>query len=164
MYLVPRCLLSGVLVNVGAARAADHQVDAVASIRFGILPIGSAAESREQSPPLLDDPRKRLGHPVTTVSVSRYAGFSGAIGAQRVDVAFPSGQLAIEAMTRQHMQVFAQFVRGDGARGNVAMLGWCGRTARSRHGPVPAKLPARGGRAQGDLALTADPPRRAGIA
>jgi phosphonate transport system substrate-binding protein len=91
-------------------------------IRFGILPIGSAAESREQWRPLLEDLEKRLGHPVTVVSVASYAGLSNAIGEQRVDIAFLSGRLAIEAVTRQHMRVFAQFVRNDGARGNVAML------------------------------------------
>jgi phosphonate transport system substrate-binding protein len=91
-------------------------------IRFGILPIGSAAESLGQWRPLLDDLQKRLARPVTTVSVGSYAGLSDAIGAQRVDVAFLSGKLAVEAVTHQHMQVFAQFVRSDGAKGNVAML------------------------------------------
>ncbi|PXV61625.1 phosphonate transport system substrate-binding protein [Dyella jiangningensis] len=91
-------------------------------IRFGILPIGSAAESREQWRPLLEDLERRLGHPVTTVSVSSYAGLSGAIGEQRVDMAFLSGRLAIEAVEHQHMRVVAQFVRSDGAKGNVAML------------------------------------------
>lgn len=93
-----------------------------APIRFGILPIGSAAESREQWRPLLDDLEHRLGHPVTAVSVSSYAGLSGAIGEQRVDIAFLSGRLAIEAVEHQHMSVVAQFVRDDGAKGNVAML------------------------------------------
>ncbi|MHB1056447.1 MAG: phosphate/phosphite/phosphonate ABC transporter substrate-binding protein [Rhodanobacter sp.] len=102
--------------------AAAGKVAPAPPIRFGILPIGSAAESLEQWRPLLDDLRRRLGHPVTTVSVGSYAGLSGAIGAQRVDVAFLSGKLAVEAVTRQHMQVFAQFVRNDGVNGNVAML------------------------------------------
>lgn len=96
--------------------------DAATPIRFGILPIGSAAESREQWRPLLADLEKRLGHPVTTVSVSSYAGLSGAIGDQRVDIAFLSGRLAIEAVLHQQMSVFAQFERNDGAKGNVAML------------------------------------------
>ena len=103
---------------------ADEVVQAPSGfpIRFGILPIGSAAESREQWRPLLEDLERRLGHPVTTVSVSSYAGLSGAIGEQRVDMAFLSGRLAIEAVEHQHMRVVAQFVRSDGAKGNVAML------------------------------------------
>lgn len=115
----------GVLLCAGSAAAADRSTASASSaspIRFGILPIGSAAESLEQWRPLLDDLQKRLGRPVTTVSVSSYAGLSDAIGAQRVDVAFLSGKLAVEAVSYQHMQVFAQFVRNDGARGNVAML------------------------------------------
>jgi phosphonate transport system substrate-binding protein len=108
----------GLLLFAGCAMAAE----AASPISFGILPIGSAAESLEQWRPLLEDLQKHLGQPVTTVSVSSYAGLSDAIGAQRVDVAFLSGKLAVEAVTRQHMQVFAQFVRNDGAKGNVAML------------------------------------------
>jgi phosphonate transport system substrate-binding protein len=96
--------------------------DDAGSLHFGILPIGSAAESLQQWRPLLDDLQKQLGVPVTTVSVSSYGGLSGAIDAQRVDVAFLSGRLAVEAVAHQHMQVFAQFVRSDGARGNIAML------------------------------------------
>lgn len=102
--------------------ATDGNAASASPIRFGILPIGSAAESLEQWRPLLDDLRKRLDHPVTTVSVGNYAGLSDAIGAQGVDIAFLSGKLAVEAVTHQRMQVFAQFVRSDGVRGNVAML------------------------------------------
>lgn len=91
-------------------------------MRFGILPIGSAAESLAQWRPLLDGLQKRLGRRVETVSVGSYSALSGAIGEQRVDVAFLSGRLAVEAVTRQHMSVFAQFVRNDGVAGNTAVL------------------------------------------
>lgn len=112
----------GLLLCAGSATATGRSTASVSPIRFGILPIGSAAESLEQWRPLLEDLQKRLGRPVTTVSVGSYAALSDAIGAQRVDIAFLSGKLAVEAVTHQHMQVFAQFVRSDGAKGNVAML------------------------------------------
>ncbi|MEO8997805.1 MAG: phosphate/phosphite/phosphonate ABC transporter substrate-binding protein [Rhodanobacter sp.] len=112
----------GLLLCASNAAATGRSAASALPIRFGILPIGSAAESLEQWRPLLDDLQKRLGHPVTTVSVGSYAGLADAIGAQRVDIAFLSGKLAVEAVTHQHMQVFAQFVRSDGAQGNVAML------------------------------------------
>ena len=122
-HLLLNCLLLAVTIAAaGTARAADRPDGTATPIRFGILPIGSAAESLEQWRPLLDDLRAQLRRPVTTVSVGSYASLSDAIGAQRVDIAFLSGKLAVEAVTRQHMQVFAQFVRSDGARGNVAML------------------------------------------
>lgn len=115
--------LACLLVPFASVRADDVVVGpANPVIRFGILPIGSAAESREQWRPLLEDLERKLGHPVNTVSVSSYAGLSGAIGEQRVDMAFLSGRLAIEAVEHQHMSVIAQFVRSDGAKGNVAML------------------------------------------
>lgn len=122
MHVALPCLLLGVAGTAGMVQAKEDQADAATPIHFGILPIGSAAESLEQWRPLLDDLRKWLRIPVTTVSVGSYASLSDAIGAQRVDIAFLSGKLAVEAVTRQHMQVFAQFVRSDGARGNVAML------------------------------------------
>jgi phosphonate transport system substrate-binding protein len=115
-------LCLGLLLFGASAEASGQLATQASPIRFGILPIGSAAESLEQWRPLLEELQKRLGHPVTTVSVSSYAGLSSAIGARRVDIAFLSGKLAVEAVTHQHMQVFAQFVRSDGARGNVAML------------------------------------------
>lgn len=119
-----RAGLLACLLGLGMPLRADDAApdDDPTAIRFGILPIGSAAESREQWRPLLQDLEKKLGHPVTAVSVSSYAGLSGAIGEQRVDIAFLSGQLAIEAVEHQHMSVVAQFVRSDGAKGNVAML------------------------------------------
>jgi phosphonate transport system substrate-binding protein len=93
-----------------------------APIRFGILPIGSAAESREQWKPLLDDVSRQLARPITVVSVGSYGGLSSAIGSEHVDIAFLSGKLALEAVLHQRMAVMAQFVRLDGAAGNVALL------------------------------------------
>ena len=92
------------------------------TLRFGILPVGSAAESRDQWQPLLKDLEKKLGRPVHIVSVSSYAGLFGAIKDQRVDAAILSGRLATEAVEHQHVSVIAQFVRGNGGKGNVAML------------------------------------------
>lgn len=115
-------IAAAALLCVGSAAAGNKEASQAAPVRFGILPIGSAAESLDQWRPLLDDLQKRLERPVTTVSVGSYASLSDAIGAQRVDIAFLSGKLAVEAVTHQHMQVFAQFVRSDGAKGNVAML------------------------------------------
>jgi phosphonate transport system substrate-binding protein len=115
------CLLGGLMAG-GSLHAVDAPRSVVAPLRFGILPIGSAAESLAQWRPLLDDLQKRLGCRVETVSVGSYDALSAAIGAQRVDVAFLSGRLAVEAVTRQHMTVFAQFLRNDGAPGNVATL------------------------------------------
>lgn len=113
-------LLLSLFVCAAVAGATD--ADAPTSLRFGILPIGSAAESLQQWHPFLEDLQQQLNMPVSTVSVSSYGGLSGAIDAQRVDVAFLSGRLAVEAVAHQHMRVFAQFVRSDGAKGNVAML------------------------------------------
>ena len=119
---VIRVLLASVLTLGSGQLMAVDSTASQGPIRFGILPIGSAAESLEQWRPLLQDLQKRIGLPVTTVSVGSYAGLSQAIGAQKVDVAFLSGKLAVQAVTQQRMRVFAQFIRSDGVGGNVAML------------------------------------------
>ena len=121
VHFAMKWLILALLIAAGSATAASDMAP-LTPIRFGILPIGSASESLEQWRLLLEELQKRLGHPVTTVSVSSYTGLSEAIGAQQVDIAFLSGTLAVEAVTHQHMQVFAQFVRSDGARGNIGML------------------------------------------
>jgi phosphonate transport system substrate-binding protein len=116
-------LLAGLcLLGVWGTLQADEPARVVQPIRFGILPMGSAGESREQWRPLLEDLARRLRHPVMQVSVGSYAGLSSAIAGQRVDVAFVSGQLAVDAVTRQRMTVVARFVRGDGSNDNAALL------------------------------------------
>lgn len=121
-HIVTKWLILGLLLFAGSALATGQVAAPAAPIRFGILPIGSASESLEQWRLLLEELQKRLGHPVTTVSVSNYTGLSDAIGAQQVDIAFLSGNLAVEAVTHQHMRVFAQFVRSDGDKGNTGTL------------------------------------------
>lgn len=102
------------------ARAGDE--DPTAPLTFGILPIGGPAESLEAWRPMLDDLQKSLGRPVRSVSVATYEGIAQAISEQRVDIAFLSGRLALDAVTRQNMRVVAQLTRTDGSRGYYAVL------------------------------------------
>jgi phosphonate transport system substrate-binding protein len=91
-------------------------------LTFGILPIGGPSESLESWKPMLDDLGRSLQRPVRSISVSTYEGISEAIGEQRVDIAFLSGRLALDAVTRKSMQVVAQLTRGDGTKGYYAVL------------------------------------------
>ena len=59
-WMLAVLLAQGLLLACGSARAAQGTAP-VEPIRFGILPIGSAAESLEQWRPLLDDLRKTFG-------------------------------------------------------------------------------------------------------
>ncbi|WP_114238373.1 phosphate/phosphite/phosphonate ABC transporter substrate-binding protein [Dyella sp. C9] len=115
-------LLACLLAVAQPITAGDLATSAPRAVRFGILPVSGAVESRQQWEPLLEDLEKRLGRPVSAVSVSTYAGLSGAIAEQRVDIAFLSGRLATEAVQHQHMSVIAQCERSDGVKGNVAVL------------------------------------------
>jgi phosphonate transport system substrate-binding protein len=112
------CLLGALPVTA----ATPGDTDPVAPLTFGILPIGGPVESLEAWRPLLDDLQGALGRPVRAVSVTTYEGIAQAISEQRVDIAFLSGRLALEAVTRQNMQVIGQLTRADGSRGYRAVL------------------------------------------
>ncbi|MDF4002193.1 phosphate/phosphite/phosphonate ABC transporter substrate-binding protein [Luteibacter sahnii] len=119
-----RALIGSVLVQLAftLATPALADDDAGAPMTFGILPIGGPAESLEAWRPLIDDLSASLARPVRPLSVSSYEGIAQAIGEQRVDIAFLSGRLALEAVTRHNMRVIAQLTRGDGSLGYRAVL------------------------------------------
>ncbi|MET0936620.1 MAG: phosphate/phosphite/phosphonate ABC transporter substrate-binding protein [Luteibacter sp.] len=105
-----------------AAGPGRGDIDPNAPLTFGILPIGGPAESLEAWRPMLDDLSKAISHPVRAVSVTTYEGIAQAISEQRVDIAFLSGRLALDAVTRQNMQVIGQLTRGDGSKGYYAVV------------------------------------------
>ena len=91
-------------------------------LTFGILPIGGPSESLDAWRPMLDDMGKALQRPVHSISVSTYEGLAQAISEERVDIAFVSGLLALDAVSRERMQVIAQLTRGDGSHGYYSVL------------------------------------------
>lgn len=91
-------------------------------LTFGILPIGGPSESLDAWRPMLDDMSKALQQPVHSISVSTYEGLAQAISEDRVDIAFVSGLLALDAVSHDRMQVIAQLTRGDGSRGYYSVL------------------------------------------
>ncbi len=99
-----------------------NDIDPDAPLTFGILPIGGPVESLEAWRPLLDDLHKALARPIRAVSVTTYEGIAQAISEQRVDIAFLSGRLALDAVTQQNMQVIGRLTRGDGSKGYYAEL------------------------------------------
>lgn len=115
-------LLAWLSLNPGVACAGGTDIDPNAPLTFGILPIGGPAESLEAWRPMLDDLHTALGRPVRAVSVTTYEGIAQAISEQRVDIAFLSGRLALDAVLGQNMQVIGQLTRGDGSKGYYAVL------------------------------------------
>lgn len=114
------CVLS--ITPAANAPARPTDVDPQAPLTFGILPIGGPAESLEAWRPMLDDMQVAIARPVRAVSVTTYEGIAQAISEQRVDIAFLSGRLALDAVTRQNMQVIGHLTRGDGSKGYYAVL------------------------------------------
>ncbi|MGP1666403.1 MAG: phosphate/phosphite/phosphonate ABC transporter substrate-binding protein [Rhodanobacter sp.] len=93
-----------------------------AALTFGILPIGGPAESLTAWRPMLEDMSHALRQPVRSISVSTYEGLAQALNEERVDIAFVSGRIALQAVTRDRMQVIAQLTRSDGSHGYNAVL------------------------------------------
>jgi len=93
-----------------------------AAVRFGILPLGGAFESRNDWDPLLADLGRALGRPVSVLSVNSYEALEQAIRRDEVDMAFLSGKMALDAVTQRRMRVVAQVVRHDGLPGYRALL------------------------------------------
>ncbi|OOG55687.1 phosphonate ABC transporter substrate-binding protein [Rhodanobacter sp. C03] len=102
--------------------ATAHAGKPQAALTFGILPIGGPSESLDAWRPMLDDMGKALQRPIHSISVSTYEGLAQAMSEERVDIAFVSGVLALDAVNHDRMQVIAQLTRGDGSRGYYSVL------------------------------------------
>ena len=91
-------------------------------LRFGVLPIGGAVESRDKWAPLLNDMSRALGRPVTALSVTSYESLEKAIQRNEVDLALLSAKMALDAVSRQRMNVLAQVKRHSGEADHRAVL------------------------------------------
>ncbi|MEJ8857943.1 phosphate/phosphite/phosphonate ABC transporter substrate-binding protein [Variovorax robiniae] len=105
-----------------AAQPASAQPPSGAPVRFGILPLGGAFESRNDWEPLLADMSRVLGRPVAVLSVSSYEALERAIERDEVDMAFLSGKMALDTVSQRRMTVVAQVTRHDGLPGYRATL------------------------------------------
>ncbi|MDB5827239.1 MAG: phosphonate transporter substrate-binding protein [Variovorax sp.] len=93
-----------------------------APVRFGILPLGGAFESRNDWEPVLADLSRAIGRPVTVLSVTSYEALEQAIQRNQVDMAFLSGKMALDTVTQRRMKVVAQVTRHDGLPGYRSLL------------------------------------------
>lgn len=93
-----------------------------APLRFGILPIGGAVESRDDWVPLLDALRIAIHRPVSVRSVPSYEALQQAIRRNEIDLAVLSGKLALDAVTERRMNVIAEVVRNRDAPEHRAVL------------------------------------------
>ena len=96
--------------------------NATGTLRFGILPLGGAFESRNDWEPLLADLSHAIDQPFAMLSVTSYDALDQAIQRNQVDMAFLSGKMALDAVTQRRMTVVAQVTRHDGLPGYRALL------------------------------------------
>lgn len=111
-----------VLPLAASAQTGQAKHDPPAPLRFGILPLGGAFESRSDWDPLLAEMSRAVGRPVSVLSVNSYEALEQAIQRDEVDMAFLSGKMALDAVTQRRMKVVAQVVRHDGLPGYRALL------------------------------------------
>jgi len=103
--------------------AGDRKARApVTSIRFGVLPLGGAVESRALWMPLLADMSQAVGVPVSAYSVASYEELDRAIKRDEIDMAFLSAKMALDAVMQQRMKVVAQIARRPGMPMHRAVL------------------------------------------
>lgn len=91
-------------------------------LRFGILPIGGALDSRTGWEPVLAELAQHLGRPMRLLSTSSYESLEQAIRRDEIDMAFLSGKMALDAVSLRGMRVIAQVARHDGLPGYRATL------------------------------------------
>jgi phosphonate transport system substrate-binding protein len=125
-----RTWLRGALLACGTLFHALACAQSQPPLTFGVLPLGGMIETREDWKPLLDDMGKALGRPLASLSVTSYEGLATAMQENRVDIAFASGKLAVDAVIQHDMTVLAQVTRPDGLPGYRAVL------ISRREGPV----------------------------
>ncbi len=113
---------AALLLQAWPVLASAQAAAGAGSVRFGILPLGGAFESRNDWEPLLADLSRAIGKPVTMLSVTSYEALEQAIQRNQVDMAFLSGKMALDAVTLRHMKVIAQVTRADGLPGYRALL------------------------------------------
>jgi phosphonate transport system substrate-binding protein len=89
----------GAALLVVPAASSFAQADTAVPLRFGVLPIGGAVESRESWTPLLGDLSRALGRPVSVLSASSYESLDQAIRRGEVDFALLSAKLALDAVS-----------------------------------------------------------------
>src|SRR5690606_35110961 len=103
----PARLLCSLLLACGVASAADAPAGSATppqtAVRFGILPIGGALESRKDWEPLLAELAQALGRPVQMLSVNSYAALERAIASDEIDLAVLSGKMALDAVLQQRL-------------------------------------------------------------
>ncbi|WP_269458514.1 phosphate/phosphite/phosphonate ABC transporter substrate-binding protein [Variovorax sp. HW608] len=115
---VGRCLL---LAALGwHALAAPRE--AAEPLRFGVLPIGGAVESKDGWSPLLADLARAIGRPVTVLSVTSYESLDQAIQRNEVDLGLLSAKMALDAVTQRRMNVLALVKRHPGDPDHRAIL------------------------------------------
>ncbi|WP_443083130.1 phosphate/phosphite/phosphonate ABC transporter substrate-binding protein [Variovorax sp. PBS-H4] len=120
--LMWRCIITALLALPFAAPVQTAAAPDSTPLRFGILPLGGAFESRNDWEPLLANLSRAIGRPVSVLSVNSYEALEQAIQRDQVDMAFLSGKMALDAVSQRRMNVVAQVTRHDGLPGYRALL------------------------------------------
>ncbi|WP_132980503.1 MULTISPECIES: phosphate/phosphite/phosphonate ABC transporter substrate-binding protein [unclassified Pigmentiphaga] len=101
-------------------------------LRLGVLPVEGPLETRNDWAPLVSDLSRVLGQPARLLAPTSYDAMAAALRRGEIDVAVLSGQLAIDAVTRDGMTVIARGLPADSDRHRTLLI--------ARRGAAPATL------------------------
>lgn len=117
-----RTFLSVVLVLLGFGIQLAQAAESPSKLVVGLISTTTADETRKQWKPLLDDLSKSLGMPVEAVASTNYADIVTGLREGRIQLAWMSNKLALEAVEGEKAQVFVQFIKLDGSLGYKSLL------------------------------------------
>ncbi|PXX42051.1 phosphate/phosphite/phosphonate ABC transporter substrate-binding protein [Undibacterium pigrum] len=112
--IIPLTLLVGSLF-VSVAHAAEK-------LTVGLIATTSIEDTRKRWQPLLDDLAKSTGTEVTAAISSNYSEIVSGLKENKIQVAWLSSKVALDAVEDGKSTVFAQMVKSDGSRGYNSLL------------------------------------------
>lgn len=123
-FVLWRCAAAMALAWRGGAwaQSAARQRPAPVPLRFGILPLGGAVESRDRWAPLLAAMARAIDRPVSGLSVTSYESLGQALERDEVDIAMLTAKMALDAVTQGRMRVLAEVRRHAGDTEHRAVL------------------------------------------
>ena len=117
-----RMFLSAILLFLSCCSHLAAAAESPSKIVVGLISTTTTDETRKQWKPLLDDLSKSIGVQVDAVASTNYADIVNGVREGRIQVAWLSNKIGLEAVEGDKAQVFVQFIKLDGSLGYKSLL------------------------------------------
>lgn len=112
---------------------------AAEKLTVGLIATTSIEDTRKRWQPLLDDLAKSTGTEVTAAISSNYSDIVAGLKENKIQIAWLSSKVALDAVEDGKATVFAQMVKSDGSRGYNSVLIASSKSALTSFDQVSAK-------------------------